>query len=399
MLLVIVLFLLAVGLLMLYSTSSYTASLKYNDGGYYLKKQAISTAVGLVAMIITALFPYKLYRKFSAPIYVLSVMSLFLVLTKLGYSANNATRWIHIAGLSIQPAEIVKIGLIVGMAAIFTKMTEKELRGWKPILFMIVIAGLPAGVLWKVTDNASSAIIVLGIAYAMLVVSTKKSIKPYILLAVGMVGATLYVVAIAKGWSQNLSFRGERILAWLDLEAYADTKGFQTIQSLYGIGSGGIWGKGIGKSMQKLGFLPEAQNDMIFSVVCEELGAIGGIAIMFMYLMLLWRIRDAAKLTKDPFGALLVSGVFAHIAIQVVLNIAVATSVIPNTGVSLPFISYGGSSAIFLLAEIGIVMNVGRNAFKNVQTIETDDAGAGKTNSNELNDTTGGNSTDENAGR
>ena len=151
------------------------------------------------------------------------------------------------------------------------------------------------------------------------------------------------------------------------------------LQSFYGIGSGGIWGKGLGKSMQKLGVLPEAQNDMIFSIICEELGLFGGLSIILMFILLLWRIRDAGVYCTDMFGNLLVTGIFAHIAIQVIINIAVATNSIPNTGMPLPFISYGGSSIIFILAEMGIVMNVARNAdFK--EKPERDDASSEEEN-------------------
>jgi len=155
-------------------------------------------------------------------------------------------------------------------------------------------------------------------------------------------------------------FRSERILAWLDPESYAQGKGFQTLQALYAIGSGGVWGKGLGQSMQKLSFIPEAQNDMIFSIICEELGLFGAIAIILMFIMLLWRMMIVANNARDLFGAMLVVGVMGHIAIQAVLNIAVVTATIPNTGISLPFISYGGSSVLFLLIEIGLVLSVAR---------------------------------------
>ena len=184
--------------------------------------------------------------------------------------------------------------------------------------------------------------------------------KPYILFIVfaALGGLVLYLIASEK---IHIGFRGERVLAWINPEAYADGKGFQPIQSLYGIGSGGIWGKGLGKSIQKLGFLPEAHNDMIFSIICEELGLFGGLAIIIMFILMLWRIRDISSHITNTYENLLLCGVFTHIAMQVILNIAVVTNTIPNTGISLPFISYGGSSVIFLLAEIGIVMRVGRN--------------------------------------
>ncbi len=169
----------------------------------------------------------------------------------------------------------------------------------------------------------------------------------------------LFIIVNAAD-SGSLGVRGTRILAWLDPEAYASGKGFQTLQALYAIGSGGIWGKGLGKSVQKLGFLPEAQNDMIFSIICEELGLFGAIAIMLMFVLLIWRFMVIANNAPDLFGALLVVGVMGHIAIQVILNVAVVTNTIPNTGISLPFISYGGSAVLFLMIEIGIVLSVGR---------------------------------------
>lgn len=186
--------------------------------------------------------------------------------------------------------------------------------------------------------------------------------KKFVLIGLaGAAAAALVVFLIVNAASSdNMSFRGGRILAWLDPEAYADGKGFQTLQALYAIGSGGIWGKGLGQSMQKLGFLPEAQNDMIFSIICEELGLFGATAVIVLFILLIWRFMVIANNAPDLFGAMLVVGVMGHIAIQVILNIAVVTNTIPNTGISLPFISYGGSSVLFLLIEMGLVLSVGK---------------------------------------
>ena len=172
--------------------------------------------------------------------------------------------------------------------------------------------------------------------------------------------AALLVFLVVQMGDKIEGFRLARIQAWLNPESQAQDKGFQTLQALYAIGSGGIWGKGLGQSMQKLSFLPEAQNDMIFSIICEELGIFGAIAIILMFIMLLWRMMVIANNAPDLFGAMLVVGVMGHIAIQAILNIAVVTNSIPNTGISLPFISYGGSSALFLLSEIGLVLSVAR---------------------------------------
>lgn len=215
--------------------------------------------------------------------------------------------------------------------------------------------------IWKITNNLSSAIIVLGIAILMLFVASPQY-KPFFI--IGGIGA-LAVIGVIFGVKQlqsieGLDFRFARIMAWLDPEAYASGKGFQTLQALYAIGSGGIFGKGLGQSIQKLGFLPEQQNDMIFSIICEELGLFGGIAVILIFLLLIWRLMIIANNASDLFGALLVVGVLGHIAIQVILNVAVVTNSMPNTGVSLPFISYGGSSILFLLIEMGLVMSVAR---------------------------------------
>ena len=184
--------------------------------------------------------------------------------------------------------------------------------------------------------------------------------KKFVLMGLAGVAAVALIVFMIVDAGSVEGFRSERILAWLDPESYSQDKGFQTIQALYAIGSGGIWGKGLGQSMQKLSFLPEAQNDMIFSIICEELGLFGAICVILMFILLLWRMMIIANNAPDLFGAMLVVGVIGHIAIQAILNIAVVTNTIPNTGISLPFISYGGSSVMFLLIEIGLVLSVAK---------------------------------------
>jgi cell division protein FtsW len=186
--------------------------------------------------------------------------------------------------------------------------------------------------------------------------------RPYALAtgAIAAAGVALYswIVKMESAGNMSGSFRLNRVMIWLNPENYADGKGYQTVQALYAIGSGGLFGKGLGKSLQKLGFIPESQNDMIFSIICEELGLFGAVFVILIFALMLWRIVHIAQNSPDLFGTLLTTGVFAHVAIQVILNIAVVTNFIPNTGVSLPFISYGGSSSVVLLAEMGIVLNV-----------------------------------------
>lgn len=360
-LLFIVLFLLGFGLIMVYSASSYEASIseKLNyDAAYYLKKQLQSTVFGLVAMIVVSRIPYHFWERFAVLGYAVSVILILLVLTPLGYEANGARRWLRV-GISIQPAEIAKLAMILFLASFICKL-GKGIRTRKGFLLVLGIPLPICALVWFITENMSSAIIIFGIAFLMLFVASP-DYKPFVIIGtLGVAVVAVAVFALTQLDASQLGVRGARILAWLDPEAYASGKGFQTLQALYAIGSGGIFGKGLGQSMQKLGFLPETQNDMIFSIVCEELGLFGGIAIILMFLLLIWRFMIIANNASDLFGALLVVGVLGHIAIQVILNIAVVTNTIPNTGISLPFISYGGSSVLFLLIEIGLVLSVAR---------------------------------------
>lgn len=358
-----VLLLVGFGLLMIYSTSSYSASLEHDGNSlYYFKKQAQAVGIGLVLMSFVSFIPSGFYKKLAPFAYIGSIIFILLILTKLGYSSHGARRWIKLFGFSIQPAEIAKLGIIIFTAFLIEKMSKKERKSWKGIFLALFHAGLISVMLLVITNNFSSAFIVGGIAFMMLALSEDKNIRAYSLLIFAAIVAVAIVIFIATNKGGNLSnFRSQRIVAWLNPEASADDKGFQTLQALYGIGSGGVWGKGLGKSMQKLGFLPEAHNDMIFSVICEELGLFGGFSVIILFILLLWRIRDIATHIDDTFENLILTGIFSHIAIQVIMNVGVVTNTIPNTGISLPFISYGGSSVMFLLIEMGIVMSIGRD--------------------------------------
>lgn len=376
-LLFIVLFLLGFGLVMLYSTSSYEAALDYGDSAYYLKKQLFSTALGIVCMIFVSRIDYHFWERFAVLGYIVAVVMILMVLSPLGHEVKGARRWLRLGPLSLQPAEIAKLAMILFLAVLVCKM-GKGIRTWKGF-FLAVGSAVPICLLiWQVTNNLSSAIIIAGIAVLMVFVAAP-DYKRFIALALGVCAVAALIVFIIvssantqsevaadgtvsteEGIQTDAGFRGKRIIAWLDPEKYASDEGFQTLQALYAIGSGNIFGKGLGRSMQKLGFLPEAQNDMIFSIICEELGLFGALSIMLLFIILIWRFMVIANNASDLFGALLVVGVLGHIAIQVILNIAVVTNTIPNTGISLPFISYGGTSVLFLLSEIGLVLSVSR---------------------------------------
>ncbi len=359
-LLFIVLFLMGFGLVMIYSASSYSAFEEYEDTAYYLKKQLTAVIIGLGMMIVVANIPYHFWERFATLGYLVSAGLIVLVKTPLGVSSHGATRWIRIPGvpMNLQPAEVAKLCMILFLAVLVCKM-KKGVRTLKGFLVMVVTP-LPIVVeVYILTSNLSSAIIILAIAVLMVFVASPDYKKFVIMALVGAAFAALIIYLVVSG-SDFLAFRGGRIRAWLEPESDPSDTGFQTLQGLYAIGSGGIWGKGLGQSMQKLNFLPEAQNDMIFSIICEELGLFGAVAIILMFIMLLWRMMIIANNAPDLFGAMLVVGVMGHIAVQAILNIAVVTATIPNTGISLPFISYGGSSVMFLLIEIGLVLSVAR---------------------------------------
>jgi cell division protein FtsW len=360
-LLAVVLFLIGFGLLMIYSTSSYEASTDYGDAAFYLKRQAQSTVFGFVALIITINLPYKNLQKVDFFAIIVSAVLILLVITPLGVERNGARRWLKLV-VQFQPAEVAKIGVIIYVASIIQRLESKGknlIRQPKGMAIILVPPLIIALLIYQITNNLSSAIIVLGIAVAVYFVAVPDYKWFYIIGAAG-VAAVVGIVMVAKNSDASSSFRLGRIRAWLDPESYSSDKAYQTLQALYAIGSGGIWGKGLGQSMQKRGFLPEAQNDMIFSIICEELGLFGAITIILLFVVLIWSCMVIANKTTDRFGSLLVVGVMAHYAIQVILNIAVVTNSIPNTGITLPFISYGGTSTVFLLTEIGIVLNVSK---------------------------------------
>ncbi|MCR5233134.1 MAG: putative lipid II flippase FtsW [Lachnospiraceae bacterium] len=355
----IVIFLLSFGLVMLYSVSSYEAVLDFGDSAYYFKKQAQATAFGIIMMFVVMMVDYHLWQKLAVPAYIVSGILILLVLTPLGYEVNGARRWLNV-GISLQPAEVAKVGMIIFFAAYVCK-AGKNIETLKGVV-RTLLWGIPISLLVLIiTRNLSTAIIIFGIIFMMVFVATP-NYKEYFLLATGGIGiAAMFVLLVKKGvLSSEQSYRFGRIEAWLNPEAFAGTTGFQTLQALYAIGSGEIFGKGLGQSMQKLGFVPEAQNDMVFSIICEELGLFGAGAVLLMFLLLIWRFLVVANNAEDMYGALLVVGVMAHISLQVILNVAVVTNLIPNTGITLPFISYGGSAIVFLLIEIGLVFSVAR---------------------------------------
>lgn len=369
----VVLFLLAFGLVMLYSTSSYQAAVSNGDSAYYLVRQFVFVVIGLAVMAFVSVIPYRFWKKLAGLAYLVSV-ALIVLIIPFGVERNGAKRWITVGGsVNIQPAEVAKLGIILFCAALIERI-GRNVRTWRGFLFPLVPAAIVAVMIWQITDNLSTAIIIMAIAVSMLFVASP-DYKRFIAIAsaAGAAAGVWLFVTIRLADSGDLNFRSNRLLAWLHPEEYADSTAYQTIQALYAIGSGGVTGKGLGESLQKLGYVPEPQNDMIFSIICEELGLFGAGVIIFMFIILIWRLVMIILSARDLFGALLVVGVMAHISIQVILNIAVVTNTIPNTGVTLPFISYGGSAIISLLIEIGLVLSVSRYSTGNRREIRPDE--------------------------
>lgn len=352
-LLFLIIFLLCFGLVMLYSTSSYYGFTRFNDSAFYVKKQLFATSLGIVAMYIVSIIPYQWWIKFASLAYIVAFV-LCVAVIFVGREAKGQSRWLQIGSLSFQPSEFAKLAVILFVSTIIYK-APKSLGTLKNI---IKVGGLTIPVILPILyNNLSTAIIIAGIVVCMLFVASPKSRYFVLLGVVGMV-AVVFVIMFAMSGSEGGGYRLERVQIWLNPEANA--KGYQTLQGLYAIGSGGLFGKGLGESMQKLGYIPEAQNDMIFSVICEELGLFGAVCVIILFVLVIWRMMIIANNAQDLFGSMLVVGVMSHLSIQVVLNIAVVTNTIPNTGISLPFISYGGTSILFLLAEMGLVLSVAR---------------------------------------
>ena len=343
-LLITVILLVIIGLIILYSTSAYNGRVKFDDSFYYVKKQVFATSLGLALMYAMANIDYHVWQRFSLPAYLIAILLSIAVLL-FGDEYNGSKRWLSFGPFSFQPSEFAKIAVILFLAKIIINKGNK-MKKMKTLLFIMLTIFPIVGLVGA--SNLSTAIIILGIGVVLVFVASPLYAQ---FVWLGTAGIAFLAVFLAVE-----SYRLERLAIWRNPEKYE--KGYQTLQGLYAIGSGGLFGTGFGKSVQKLGFVPEAQNDMIFSIVCEELGLFGASFLILLFLILIWRFFVVATKAKDFYGALIATGAMAHMMIQVILNIAVVTNTIPNTGITLPFVSYGGTSVMFLLLEMGLVLSV-----------------------------------------
>ena len=384
---IMILFMLNVfGIIMIYSASSYNCSLspKYNyDGMYFAKKQIFNVVLGFAVMLVIRLCNYNqlyIYRfskshlfknikalknkkiSLSWLIYIMSIVMTLTLFSPLKVAAKGAVRWIKIGPLSLQVAEVSKILIILWVAAMISKYINHRNK-IRVLLFIWIPSILSVFFLFKVSSNLSSAIIIGGIIFGMTFIMTPFWKMHIVVVAVGGAGAFWGINYFRNLIKLNVnpkdySFRTRRFLGWLAPLKYADDESYQSLQALYAVASGGFAGKGLGNSTQKLHAIPEAQNDMILAVICEELGVFGAILVLCLFAFMLYRLLFIARNAPDLYGSLIATGIFAHIALQVTLNIAVVTGLMPTTGVTLPFISYGGTAIVILLAEMGIALGI-----------------------------------------
>ena len=353
-LVVIILMLLCFGLVMVFSASSANAHYVHGNATFFFKKQLVWAVAGLAAMWVVSTFPYKKIKQFSNLLFVVTI--LLLVIVKLaGKEINGARRWLGFGSLTFQPSEVAKLTLILFLAKSITVYPNRINQLKNGYLRYLLIIAFVAGLVLLQPHLSGALVIAVGGMAVLFAAGYKK--KYFIGTALCGIPLVIYL-AIAE------PYRFKRITTFLD--PFSDMLGesWQIVQSLYAIGSGGLFGLGLGQSRQKFLYIPEPQNDFIFAIICEELGFVGAVFLMFLFALLIWKGIMIAKNAPDEYSALVATGITSLVAVQVLMNIAVVTSTIPVTGVPLPFFSYGGSSLMILLMEMGILLNISRNIEK-----------------------------------
>lgn len=353
--LVLVLLLLTFGLIMLFSASYAYAYYHDNDSFYYIKKQMIFAVGGVIAMLVAANFDYRFWYKLALPVMGVAIVLLIVVLFLPKIAGVH--RWISIGNIiTFQPSEIAKFAVVVMFSKMVAMYGEKMRTFRYGIAPFLVVLGVIAG-LMMLEPHLSGTVLIAIIGIVMMFVGGVN--LKWFALGVGALAAGIVVVVMIPG---VISYAEARLQYWLDPFADPQGLGFQTIQSLLAIGSGGVMGLGLGNSRQKYLYIPEPQNDFVFSVVCEELGLLGATIIVILFALLVWRGYVIAIRAQDKFGSMLAVGLTTQVGLQALLNIAVVTNTIPNTGISLPFFSYGGTALLMLLAEMGVILSVSRRA-------------------------------------
>lgn len=352
---ILVLALVVFGVIMVFSSSYYSAINDTGDPYSYLKDHVIWALLGSGLMLFCAVFDYRIYAKYAPAILIVSLVLLGLLFTPLGQERNYATRWIGVGNFTIMPGEIAKIAAII-FVAWFLSRDPKRIRSFvKGIMPLLGLCILFFGLI-ILQPNLSTAITICGIIIGMMFVAGLNILYLGGIVGLGVVGISLMILTDEDG------YRMKRLTSFLDPFQDPLGDGYQVIQSLLALGSGGLFGVGLGKSIQKTLYLPEPQNDFIFAIIGEELGYIGCLALIACYIILIWRGTHISLNAPDMFGTLLAAGITIMLALQVVLNIAVVTSSIPPTGITLPFVSYGGNALVLFMGCMGILLNISRHS-------------------------------------
>ena len=360
---VIIIILLSLGIVMVLSASAPSAIAESGNSYSYVIQQLKAAILGIILMLIISKIDYRLYKKFYKAIYWISVLILLLVLIPgLGLSSNGATRWIDLKFIQFQPSELTKIGLIVFYAGYLADHKSELKSFWKGFVKPLIYILPPIAILYFVQNHLSASVVIGAVTCVMMIMAGCRLL--YFVIA-GLIGALVMTVGIiALQATGKGGFRIKRIMSFMDPWADATEVGWQAVQGLYAIGSGGLFGVGLGESKQKYLYIPEPHNDFIFSILAEELGFVGCVIVILLFAIFIWRGILIAIKSPDMFGSLLATGITTLIVVQVIINIGVVTSSIPNTGMPLPFFSYGGTALLILLCSCGVLLNISRAGSK-----------------------------------
>ncbi len=370
-LVITVLILVSLGVVMVLSASAPSALSKTGSSYTYFIKQFGFAVFGIIAMLFVSKIDYRFYKKYYWGVYVVSVLVLLLVLVPhLGKEVNGALRWIEIKGLGqFQPSEITKIGLIIFYAGYLSDHKSELKDFWRGFFKPLIFLAIPVAILYRIQNHLSVSLVISVITFVMMLMA---GVRVLHFVWAGLAGGAGLTLLLLKGKIDQIkgvvgtsdSFRLDRIKVFFDPWSDATGTGYQMIQSLYAIGSGGLFGVGLGNSKQKYLYIPEPQNDFIFAIIAEELGFVGCIAIIALFAVFVWRGIVIAMKAPDMFGSLIAVGITTLVAIQAIINIAVVTASIPTTGMALPFFSYGGTALVILLSSVGILLNISRAGAK-----------------------------------
>lgn len=354
--LILTVLLVAIGVIMMFSASFARSYVEEGNSTYYFARQGVFAVIGIGIMMLVSYVNYQLWRSLSFPILAASVVLLILVLL-MGSSGGGAVRWLVIFGIRFQPSEVAKLGVVLSFAAMIAGYRDKMQTMKYGVIPFVAILTVMAGLL-ILEKHLSATLIILALGASMMFLGGTK-LRWFGLGALVVAGAVLIYL-------NTMGYASDRIAAWKDPFSMAKDEGFQIVQSLYAIGSGGFMGLGLGKGRQKYLYLPEEHNDYIFSIVCEELGFVGAVLIILLFILLIVRGYWIAMHSRDRFGALVTAGLTTLLLLQVFLNIGVVTNFLPATGISLPFFSYGGTALLLQLFEMGIILNVSRSNKQNL---------------------------------